>query len=128
MAGRIKIPHTFVVHSYTKPTVCHFCRKLLKGLFKQGLQCRDCRFNVHRKCKDNIPNTCTGEAPKEPGVETGIDPTLFQLLLETDTSTTPNFCFLFQILKVQMSNWLQWRTEWTKIVMTTSQVHTVTTW
>ena len=93
MAGRIKIPHTFVVHSYTKPTVCHFCRKLLKGLFKQGLQCRDCRFNVHRKCKDNIPNTCTGEAPKEPGVETGIDPTLFQLLLETDTWTTPNFFF-----------------------------------
>ncbi|XP_057376472.1 serine/threonine-protein kinase D1-like isoform X1 [Daphnia carinata] len=73
MAGRIKIPHTFVVHSYTKPTVCHFCRKLLKGLFKQGLQCRDCRFNVHRKCKDNIPNTCTGEAPKEPGVETDTE-------------------------------------------------------
>jgi len=67
MAGRIKIPHTFVVHSYTKPTVCHFCRKLLKGLFKQGLQCKDCRFNVHRKCKDHIPNNCTGEAPKEPG-------------------------------------------------------------
>lgn len=71
MAGRIKIPHTFVVHSYTKPTVCHYCRKLLKGLFKQGLQCRDCRFNVHRKCKDYIPNNCTGEAPKEPGGETG---------------------------------------------------------
>ena len=69
MAGRIKIPHTFVVHSYTKPTVCHHCKKLLKGLFKQGLQCRDCRFNVHRKCKDQIPNNCTGEAPKEPGGE-----------------------------------------------------------
>nr|CAH0105340.1 unnamed protein product [Daphnia galeata] len=79
MAGRIKIPHTFVVHSYTKPTVCHFCRKLLKGLFKQGLQCRDCRFNVHRKCKDNIPNTCTGEAPKEPGVETDTEGTDEQL-------------------------------------------------
>ena len=67
IGSRIKIPHTFVVHSYTKPTVCHHCKKLLKGLFKQGLQCRDCRFNVHRKCKDYVPNDCTGEAPKEPG-------------------------------------------------------------
>lgn len=30
MAERVRIPHTFVVHSYTKPTVCHHCRKLLK--------------------------------------------------------------------------------------------------
>lgn len=85
MAGRIKIPHTFVVHSYTKPTVCHYCRKLLKGLFKQGLQCRDCRFNVHRKCKDYIPNTCTGEAPKEPGGETGPQKNPFSLSLEMVT-------------------------------------------
>jgi protein kinase D len=66
MAERVKIPHSFVVHSYTKPTVCHHCRKLLKGLFKQGLQCKDCKFNVHRKCKDYVPADCTGEAPKDP--------------------------------------------------------------
>lgn len=35
----------------TRPTVCHFCKKLLKGLFKQGLQCKDCKYNAHKKCK-----------------------------------------------------------------------------
>jgi len=65
MAGRIKIPHTFMVHSYTRPTVCHYCKKLLKGLFKQGLQCRDCKYNAHKKCTEKIPKDCPGEAPKD---------------------------------------------------------------
>jgi protein kinase D len=38
--GRIKVPHTFVVHNYTRPTICQWCRKLLKGLFRQGVQCK----------------------------------------------------------------------------------------
>nr|CAD7256447.1 unnamed protein product [Timema shepardi] len=63
LASRIKIPHTFVLHSYTRPTVCQFCRKLLKGLFKQGLQCKDCQYNAHKKCIDKIPKDCTGERP-----------------------------------------------------------------
>ncbi|KAK0087167.1 hypothetical protein PV325_001619 [Microctonus aethiopoides] len=64
MATRIKIPHTFVVHTYTRPTVCGYCKKLLRGLFKQGLQCKDCHFNVHKKCIEKIPKDCTGENPK----------------------------------------------------------------
>ena len=34
-AHRLKIPHTFVIHTYTKPTKCHFCNKMLVGVFKQ---------------------------------------------------------------------------------------------
>lgn len=33
--GALAIPHTFEVHSYTRPTVCRYCKKLLRGLFKQ---------------------------------------------------------------------------------------------
>ena len=33
--NRLKIPHTFVIHTYTKPTQCQFCKKLLAGMFKQ---------------------------------------------------------------------------------------------
>ncbi|KAL4707341.1 hypothetical protein ACJJTC_005270 [Scirpophaga incertulas] len=55
------IPHTFEVHSYTRPTVCRLCRRLLRGLFKQGLQCRDCHYNVHRKCLPQVPRDCSGE-------------------------------------------------------------------
>lgn len=62
--GQTRIPHTFVVHSYTRPTVCQLCRKLLKGLFKQGLQCKDCHYNVHKKCIEKVPKDCAGESPK----------------------------------------------------------------
>ncbi|XP_038206511.1 serine/threonine-protein kinase D1 [Zerene cesonia] len=55
------IPHTFAVHSYTRPTVCRLCKRLLRGLFKQGLQCRDCRYNAHRKCAPLVPKDCGGE-------------------------------------------------------------------
>lgn len=64
LAGRMRIPHTFVLHSYTRPTLCQLCRKLLKGLFKQGMQCKDCNYNAHKKCVDKVPNDCTGLLPK----------------------------------------------------------------
>ncbi|XP_062537123.1 serine/threonine-protein kinase D3 isoform X2 [Armigeres subalbatus] len=59
--GGIKIPHSFSIHTYTRPTVCQYCKKLLRGLFKQGVQCRDCHYNAHKKCVDLVPKDCTGE-------------------------------------------------------------------
>uniref|UniRef100_A0A7N5KF43 Serine/threonine-protein kinase n=1 Tax=Ailuropoda melanoleuca TaxID=9646 RepID=A0A7N5KF43_AILME len=38
---RVKVPHTFAVHSYTRPTICQYCKRLLKGLFRQGMQCKE---------------------------------------------------------------------------------------
>lgn len=38
--GRVKVPHTFSVHTYTRPTICQYCKRLLKGLFRQGMQCK----------------------------------------------------------------------------------------
>ncbi|KPM09694.1 serine/threonine-protein kinase D3-like protein [Sarcoptes scabiei] len=64
-ADRIRVPHTFVVHTYTRPTVCQHCRKLLKGIIRQGYQCKDCKFNAHKKCMIKVPQDCAGEAPKE---------------------------------------------------------------
>lgn len=62
MSGRIQIPHTFAIHSYKKPTVCQICKRLLKGLFRQGVQCKDCKFNCHRKvCAEKAPKNCLGE-------------------------------------------------------------------
>jgi len=63
MATRVKIPHTFVLHTYTKPTKCTFCNKVLVGVFKQGVQCKDCRYNAHKKCSERVPRDCTGEVP-----------------------------------------------------------------
>uniref|UniRef100_A0A671W3M1 Serine/threonine-protein kinase n=1 Tax=Sparus aurata TaxID=8175 RepID=A0A671W3M1_SPAAU len=62
--SKVKVPHTFLIHSYTRPTVCQHCKKLLKGLFRQGLQCKDCKFNCHKRCAAKIPNNCLGEVSK----------------------------------------------------------------
>lgn len=40
LMSKVKVPHTFAVHSYTRPTVCQHCKRLLRGLFRQGLQCK----------------------------------------------------------------------------------------
>ncbi|XP_045502456.1 serine/threonine-protein kinase D1 [Colias croceus] len=53
--------HTWRVHTYTRPTVCRVCKKLLRGLFTQGLQCRDCLYNAHRKCAPLLPDRCGDE-------------------------------------------------------------------
>ncbi|XP_078452218.1 serine/threonine-protein kinase D3-like [Lampetra fluviatilis] len=61
VAGKVKVPHTFVTHSYKLPTMCQHCRRLLKGIFRQGLQCRDCKFNCHNRCATKVPKECIGE-------------------------------------------------------------------
>ncbi|XP_051574626.1 protein kinase D4 isoform X2 [Myxocyprinus asiaticus] len=67
--GRPRVPHTFHIHTYTKPTVCQYCFRLLKGLFRQGMQCSDCKFNCHRRCESLVPPECRGE--KANGEEAG---------------------------------------------------------
>ncbi|XP_048449626.1 serine/threonine-protein kinase D3-like, partial [Rhincodon typus] len=60
--ARVKVPHTFHIHSYTRPTICQHCKHLLKGLFRQGMQCKDCKFNCHKRCVPLVPNNCLGES------------------------------------------------------------------
>uniref|UniRef100_A0A4W3GVE9 Serine/threonine-protein kinase n=1 Tax=Callorhinchus milii TaxID=7868 RepID=A0A4W3GVE9_CALMI len=77
LLSKVKVPHTFVIHSYTRPTVCQYCKKLLKGLFRQGLQCKDCKFNCHKRCAPKVPNNCLGEVAingdlLSPGAESDV--------------------------------------------------------
>ncbi|XP_069036534.1 protein kinase D4 isoform X3 [Lepisosteus oculatus] len=60
-AGELQVPHTFHIHTYTRPTACQHCQRLLKGLFRQGLQCSDCKLNCHRSCAPLVPSACPGE-------------------------------------------------------------------
>uniref|UniRef100_G1NFM5 protein kinase C n=1 Tax=Meleagris gallopavo TaxID=9103 RepID=G1NFM5_MELGA len=81
---RVKVPHTFAVHSYTRPTICQYCKRLLKGLFRQGMQCKDCRFNCHKRCASKVPKDCLGEVvfngePASPGQD-------LDLPMEVDSS------------------------------------------
>ncbi|XDV43324.1 hypothetical protein PO909_011821 [Leuciscus waleckii] len=77
LLSKVKVPHTLVIHSYTRPTVCQHCKKLLKGLFRQGLQCKDCKFNCHKRCAPKVPNNCLGEVSRNgdllsPGAESDV--------------------------------------------------------
>uniref|UniRef100_A0A667YYP0 Serine/threonine-protein kinase n=1 Tax=Myripristis murdjan TaxID=586833 RepID=A0A667YYP0_9TELE len=80
LMSKVKVPHTFAVHSYTRPTVCQFCKRLLRGLFRQGLQCKDCKFNCHKRCAYKVPNDCLGETIGGMFCESAI------ISLEYDTS------------------------------------------
>uniref|UniRef100_A0A4W3GVD1 Serine/threonine-protein kinase n=1 Tax=Callorhinchus milii TaxID=7868 RepID=A0A4W3GVD1_CALMI len=55
LLSKVKVPHTFVIHSYTRPTVCQYCKKLLKGLFRQGLQCKG-EYCNHYACTVALNN------------------------------------------------------------------------
>jgi len=36
---------------------------LLKGIYKQGVQCKDCHYNVHKKCMEDVPKDCISDYP-----------------------------------------------------------------
>uniref|UniRef100_A0AC35U500 Protein kinase C n=1 Tax=Rhabditophanes sp. KR3021 TaxID=114890 RepID=A0AC35U500_9BILA len=57
-AQAFEMPHTLAVHSYKTPTVCKVCDKILYGFLRQGLRCRDCRVNVHKKCAGLLGMNC----------------------------------------------------------------------
>ena len=42
--------HHFVWRTFYSPTDCSLCRKFIWGIYKQGLQCKECLFICHGKC------------------------------------------------------------------------------
>ncbi|XP_063079224.1 serine/threonine-protein kinase D3-like isoform X5 [Engraulis encrasicolus] len=85
--GRVKVPHTFNVHTYTRPTICQYCKRLLKGLFRQGMQCKDCKFNCHKRCASKVPRDCLGENVFNGGAEPASPgPDSDSVTMEVDSS------------------------------------------
>ncbi|XP_051511726.1 protein kinase C eta type-like isoform X2 [Myxocyprinus asiaticus] len=54
----INIPHQFQEHNYRVPTYCNHCGSLLYGLMKQGLHCKSCKMNIHKRCEQNVAPNC----------------------------------------------------------------------
>ncbi|XP_051732153.1 protein kinase C, eta, b isoform X1 [Ctenopharyngodon idella] len=54
----INLPHQFREHNYKVPTYCNHCGSLLYGLIKQGLQCKSCKMNIHKRCEQNVAPNC----------------------------------------------------------------------
>lgn len=53
--------HAFEARSYRLPTMCLHCKRLLKGLYRQGMQCTQCHFNAHRRCLPKVRVPCEGD-------------------------------------------------------------------
>ncbi|XP_075908009.1 protein kinase C epsilon type-like [Petromyzon marinus] len=58
----INVPHKFYIHNYKVPTFCDHCGSLLWGLLRQGLHCKECRMDVHRRCERNVAPNCGVDA------------------------------------------------------------------
>ncbi|CAJ0950677.1 unnamed protein product [Ranitomeya imitator] len=54
----INLPHKFHDHNYKVLTFCDHCGSLLWGLMRQGLQCKICKMNVHKRCEANVAHNC----------------------------------------------------------------------
>merc|ERR1712131_139093 len=54
----INIPHKWETKTFTRPTMCKHCGQLIFGFYKQGVYCKACKMAAHKKCMDQIANTC----------------------------------------------------------------------
>uniref|UniRef100_A0A8C7XDV0 protein kinase C n=1 Tax=Oryzias sinensis TaxID=183150 RepID=A0A8C7XDV0_9TELE len=90
---RVKVPHTFAIHTYTRPTICQYCKRLLKGLFRQGMQCKDCRFNCHKRCASKVPRDCLGEVYFNGGNLSVSDMEMGRGLDDPEEPSTPDGMF-----------------------------------
>eukprot|EP00118_Oscarella_pearsei_P001236 m.6947 g.6947 ORF g.6947 m.6947 type:complete len:700 (+) comp17286_c0_seq1:114-2213(+) len=59
----LNMPHQFEDHNYKIFTFCDHCGSLLWGLVRQGLKCKSCKLNVHKRCRTKVANNC-GVNPK----------------------------------------------------------------
>lgn len=75
---RLEVPHSWKGKTYHTLTFCEHCGSLLWGLYNQGMQCRSCKMDVHRRCLRRVSNFC------------GVDPQQLQHALRaTELLRTP---------------------------------------
>ena len=54
--------HTFEQHFFKQPTYCSHCRNFIYGIGKQGFQCLQCGYVLHRHCVDLVAFNCPKSA------------------------------------------------------------------
>ncbi|EDW32310.1 GL11569 [Drosophila persimilis] len=79
--------HRFGMRFFKQPTYCGQCKDFIWGFGKPGLQCEECRFNIHQKCCKSVEFKC-------PGKDTDFDADCAKVKhgWNSTTYTTPTFC------------------------------------
>ncbi|XP_074753182.1 protein kinase C epsilon type isoform X2 [Athene noctua] len=86
----VNMPHKFSIHNYKVPTFCDHCGSLLWGLLRQGLQCKVCKMNVHRRCETNVAPNCGVDARGIAKVLADLGVTPDKITNTTATTSTDN--------------------------------------
>ncbi|GMT28641.1 hypothetical protein PFISCL1PPCAC_19938 [Pristionchus fissidentatus] len=59
-------PHSTQIITFKSPTFCDYCGEFLLGIVKQGVQCKNCKQNFHKKCALASRNNCIASASSCP--------------------------------------------------------------
>lgn len=54
--------HEFEEHHFVRPTYCNHCGTMVYGLYKQGMQCKECQLHVHKRCHQKVAVNCSQKA------------------------------------------------------------------
>jgi len=65
--------HQFKSKSFRTPHWCGYCNTFLRGLKKQGVICKKCKFAAHAACAKKMPNNCGSEQSKPTLLKEGRD-------------------------------------------------------
>lgn len=63
-------PHVATV-MVTMSTIFSFHHLQIKGVFRNGMKCKDCQFSCHKKCVKEVGNNCPGEVPSLSRIDNG---------------------------------------------------------
>ncbi|GAB6033077.1 hypothetical protein CHUAL_012691 [Chamberlinius hualienensis] len=87
--------HLLTMSTFNRPTNCHCCQKLLRGVFYQGYKCITCEVPVHKECIKTLRSCGAPRLPPRPSHNGNVpeSQTVVKAKLSYRTSTPGHLSF-----------------------------------